>query len=173
MSKILGATRVCCCFLAVAISLGTPLALSSCSSNRKPTESASHAATPVPVLQFAEVADPGETANVVEYKYGEDTVRIRTPRTFEIKDAGPAHDTFGYPAVRFEIVDSQQAEFWKWTAGLVGHQMAILLDGKIVLTPKVNSALPGRGVVENGPNHWTDEEVKAIAARIRSQIHVR
>jgi hypothetical protein len=50
--------------------------------------------------------------------------------------------------------------------------MAIILDGKILTMPRVLSALNGSGIVEN-PEHWTDEEVRAIAARIRSEHHAR
>jgi hypothetical protein len=160
------------CLLALAVGLGAPFALPGCASHRKTAEPASPAATPIPILQFAAVAEPDEAVDVVEYEHDGGIVRVRTPRTFEIKDAKAADDTFGYPAVYFEIADSQQAEFRSWTASLVHHQMAIILDGKIIMTPRVNEALPGRGNVEN-PEHWTDEEVRAIAARIRSEAQAR
>jgi hypothetical protein len=160
------------CLLALAVGLGAPCALPGCASHRRTAEPASPAAAPIPILQFAAVAEPDETTDVVDYERGGGMVRIRTPRTFEIKDASPAHDAFGYPALQFEIADSQRAEFRTWTASLVDHQMAIILDGKILTMPRVLSALNGSGIVEN-PEHWTDEEVRAIAARIRSEAHAR
>jgi preprotein translocase subunit SecD len=158
--------------LAAAVSLVAPFGFSGCASDRKTAEPASRAAAPIPILQFAAVAEPDETVDVVEFERGGGMVRVRPPRTYEIKDASPAHDAFGYPALQFEIADSQKAEFRTWTASLVDHQMAIILDGRILTMPRVLSALNGSGIVEN-PEHWTDEEVRAIAARIRSEAHAR
>jgi hypothetical protein len=50
--------------------------------------------------------------------------------------------------------------------------MAIIVDGEIIMMPRVNSRLPGNGIVVNW-EHWTDEDVRAIAARIRSEDHAR
>jgi hypothetical protein len=124
---------------------------------------------PVPVLQFAAVADVDERKEVTEHVYADDTVRLRPPRAFEIQDARLAHDQNGYPAVLFVIADAEKEEFRRWTGTLVRRKMAMLIDGRVIAVPKVNSALPGAGIVVDDTRHWTVEEATALAERIRDR----
>jgi preprotein translocase subunit SecD len=128
-----------------------------------------HAVAKPPVLQFAEVADAGETQDVQPYDSPDGVVRLKKPRTFTIKTARPDSDANGYPAVWFEVADSEKEMFRRWTAELVDRHLAILVDGKVVTVPKVNSALPGAGIIDFGASHKSEEEVRDIAARIRGE----
>jgi preprotein translocase subunit SecD len=115
------------------------------------------------------VAELYEKEDAREYAYSDDTVLLRTVRTFGIQDARVYPDRNGYPAVLFVIADAEKDEFRRWTAGLVGRQMALLVDGKVVAIPNVNSALPGAGIVMDETRHWTMEEASTLAERIRDQ----
>ena len=123
----------------------------------------------VPILQFAAVADIDERGDVQEYAFADDTVRLRTPRTFAIQDARLFQDAGGYPAVLFVIADEAKEDFRLWTGILVRRQMAMLVDGRVVAVPKVKTALPGMGIVVDETRHWTVEEATALAERIRNQ----
>ena len=147
-------------------------ALSGCKSGSvESAESAETEAGRIPILQFAAVADVDERKEVEEYVYADDTVRLRTPRAFAIKDARLFRDQEGYPAVLFVIADDEKEEFRQWTGSLVRRQMAMLVDGRVVAVPRVQTALPGMGIVVDETRHWTVEEASALAERIRDQAH--
>jgi preprotein translocase subunit SecD len=142
-------------------------AASSCAGGSdKTTQPAAHASATNPILQFAEVADPGEEGSATE----NGDLRLGALKTFELKTVDVGSDSLGRPALKFEIVDSQQDEFHRWTGSLVGRRLAVLVDGKVLTAPTVRSALPGGGIVESGATPWTMEKVRALVDRIRSQI---
>jgi SecDF, P1 head subdomain len=150
--------------------IATSLFLASCG-----TGVASHATEPaasVPPLQFAEIADPGETQGIEDYarREGPMTYRLRTPRVFRLKSARRGVDENGFPAIEFEIADSQKEEFRTWTAELVDHQLAILVDGKVLTAPTVHSPVPGRGIIPlDIARNWTTQEIDALAAHIQGR----
>src|SRR5262245_44617916 len=85
---------------------------------------------PGPILQFALVAEPGEQGNFSEHDLDGKKLRIGPLQTYSIEEVRVGCDAMGRPALRFEIADSQKAEFTRWTGNLVDHRMAILIDGK-------------------------------------------
>jgi hypothetical protein len=119
-----------------------------------------------PILQFAAVVEPGEEPPGTEYQHGNEKLSLGDLRTFQIKDASLGSSAMGWPALRFEIADKQREEFSQWTASLVDRRMAVLLDGKVLWTPKVHSKLSGSGIVEFGEEHWTEDDVRKLAARL-------
>jgi hypothetical protein len=148
------------------VCLASPLLLAACESHHP--GHAAEPATAVSPLQFAEVANPGETKGVTEYATKEGSkLGLRAPRAFPIKSVRRTTDGLGYPAIEFEIDGPQQEAFRTWTAGLIGRRLAILVDGNLLTAPMVKSALPGHGVIESGAKPWTDEEVDSIVARIQ------
>ncbi len=153
----------------IAAMLSPAVGLSACSSGTEARPGA-QGSTPQPTLQFAEEAAPEQTTGVVELPFEGRTVRLKTPRTFALKDARQDYDALGYPAVHFEIADPQKEEFRRWTYELIDRQMALLLDGKVVTMPKVSSELPGDGIIDFGAMHKTKEEARELAARLRGQV---
>ncbi len=142
--------------------------LASCQSNRPTQPTGSSIAAPS--LQFAEVADSGETQGVAEYprREGGATIRLHTPpKVFQLKAIRREPDTLGWPGIGFEIADSQKDAFRAWTTELVDHQLAILVGGKVIASPKVISPLPGRGVIEGGALAWKAEDVDSMVAQIQ------
>ncbi len=139
---------------------------------RKPGEVAPHEAQSPPILQFAAEAVPGQDEGAADYPRddGGGVVRLQPPRAFVLKDVHATTDALGYPALGFELADSEQEEFHRWTAELVHHGLAILVDGRVITVPRVNTPLPGRGTVESGGQHWTEDQVRELVARIRGQI---
>jgi preprotein translocase subunit SecD len=143
------------------------LGVASCES--KPT--AAEVATASPsraIVEFAVVADAQQPAipgsRTVEYLGRSYT--IEPPRHFSIQRAEVAPDSNGYSAVAFELAASEQSSFREWTAAHVGRFMVALVDGEVVMMAKINSALPGAGIIESGAQPWTDEQARDLAARI-------
>jgi preprotein translocase subunit SecD len=153
--------------LLLAASSATLLALASgCHSDSKSSESArAHA----PVLQFGVVAELYEQEDASEYEGSFDDVKLTSVRTFAIQDARVYPDPQGHPAVLFVIAESEREAFRQWTGSLVGKQMALILEGKVVATPRIKTPLPGAGVVMDETKTWTADEAESIAERIRAQ----
>jgi preprotein translocase subunit SecD len=142
--------------------------LSACTSDSEKASSQPHSGSS-PVLQFGVVAELYEHEDAKEYPGSYDDVPLRSVRTFAIKDARVYPDPQGHPAVLFVIADAEREDFRRWTASLVGRQMALLVDGKVVATPTVKQPLPGAGIVMDETRTWTEDEANSIAERIRAQ----
>lgn len=121
-----------------------------------------------PVLEFAGEASVGDVVTSSVLGAGGQRILFGPVRRFAIKDAGLGADASGWPALTFEIADAQKSEFERWTESLVGRSIALLIDGKIVSTPTVQSPLTTGGIVDF-PEHRTEAEIRALAARIRDQ----
>jgi preprotein translocase subunit SecD len=118
------------------------------------------------VVEFARVADTGETTVVKTVTYQGSEVRLAEVRLFKIATASPSVDQMGLPAVAFELEAAEKQAFSDWTASIENKGMVILVDGEPVMLANVNGRLPGGGVINSGAKHWTAEEVRALAARI-------
>jgi SecD/SecF fusion protein len=86
----------------------------------------------------------------------------------DLASVGPDNDRDGFPAVRFEIVDEKKDAFGSFTEKYIDQQMAIVLNGEIVTDPKINSKLPGSGIIEGGGGGFTQKEVKDLVTVLRS-----
>lgn len=86
----------------------------------------------------------------------------------DLQSVGPDNDPNGFPAVRFEIVDEKKDAFGGFTEKHIDEQMAIVLNGEIVTDPKINSKLPGSGIIEGGAGGFTQKEVKDLVTVLRS-----
>ncbi len=158
-------SRILVLCIAAACAGSVPLA-SGCHSDSKASESSR---THAPVLQFGVVAELYEQEDAKEYEGSFDDVKLTSVRTFGIQDARVYPDPQGHPAVLFVIAEGERDEFKKWTGSLVGKQMAMLIEGKVVATPRIKTALPGAGVVMDETKTWTADEAQSIAERIRAQ----
>ncbi len=87
---------------------------------------------------------------------------------------GPAHsfearghvsrDDQGQPALGFEIIEAQKEAFSDLTETIVGQKLAVLVDGKVLTMPTLNSRLAGRGIIEGGGDGFTEEELLKLLA---------
>jgi preprotein translocase subunit SecD len=138
-----------------------------CQSHPPVAESASVSAAKA-VLEFAIVADDNVPApagsRTVEYNGHSYT--LEPARRFSIRRADVASDPNGFAGIAFEIAESEQAEFKRWTGEHVHHGLAAIIDGQVVMIATITSALPGSGMIFSGTESWSDEHARTLAARI-------
>lgn len=69
------------------------------------------------------------------------------------------YDNMGKPQIAFELNASGAQKFAEVTRENIGRQLAIVLDGEVQTSPKINSEIPGgKGVITG--NYTTDEAKK-------------
>ncbi len=56
-------------------------------------------------------------------------------------------DQTAYLAVGFELLPERMDAFASFTGNYVGRQLAVVLDGEVLSAPRIDEALPGRGVI--------------------------
>ena len=66
---------------------------------------------------------------------------------WELRSVTRAGDELGRPAVGFKTDARGASQMGRVTGNNVGRIMAVLLDGKIVTAPRINSKLPGSGII--------------------------
>jgi len=84
-------------------------------------------------------------------------------RAADLAQVEPRSDDLGYPAVGFELREGRQEAFGRFTGRIVNRKLAIVVRGKVVSAPNVNSRLPGAGIVEG---HFTEDEVEGLIEAI-------
>ncbi|MEO0649156.1 MAG: protein translocase subunit SecD, partial [Planctomycetota bacterium] len=67
--------------------------------------------------------------------------------------------------VGFEWPEIYAREFGKFTEAFRGRQMSIILNGKVEISPNINSPIYSRGVIEG---NYTPEEVDSLVTVLRS-----
>jgi len=154
-------------FTRLVAALTLVLVVASCAS-RTSTEQFVSASAPRSVLEFAMVADANQPAapgsSTVEYLGRSYT--LEPARHFSIQRAEVAADSNGFPAIAFELASNEQSSFREWTDSHVGRFMVALIDGEVVMMAKINSALPGAGIISSGRDPWTIEQARELADRI-------
>lgn len=86
----------------------------------------------------------------------------------DLESVGFTSDQMGMPAVSFEIAAAKKSSFGDFTQAHIGQFMAIVLNGEIVTQPRINSKLPGGGIIEGGRGGFTQKEVKDLVDTLRS-----
>lgn len=71
-------------------------------------------------------------------------------------------------SVRFEFADARKAAFEKFTGAHIGRAMAVIVDGKVHVTPVINVAIPGMGELRTPGNGYTHEQAQEMAAILES-----
>ena len=74
-------------------------------------------------------------------------------------------DSYGYPAVGFEMQSSRKGHFRDFTATNEGRQMAIVLNGEIETAPNITGPLPGGGIIQG---RYKAEDVKELITVLRT-----
>jgi preprotein translocase subunit SecD len=70
--------------------------------------------------------------------------------------------------VQYWITKDQSKEFNRWTGGHVGRRMAVILDGEVLCCLKLETALPGSGVLVRDSNGYSKKEAQSIVDRLTS-----
>jgi preprotein translocase subunit SecD len=89
--------------------------------------------------------------------------RVITGR--DLKSANPSRGQFGEPVVQFLLTAEGAQLFGKATGDNVGRGLAIVLDGKVVSAPRINSRITDSGIIEGG---FSDQEVQDLVTTLRS-----
>lgn len=68
-------------------------------------------------------------------------------------------DELGFPAVDVALVPADGKVFEEFTRRVVGRRLAVLVDGKVVLTPRVGQPLTGRFELGGG---FSEDDVRRL-----------
>ncbi|MFT5051002.1 MAG: SecD/SecF fusion protein [Chlamydiales bacterium] len=86
----------------------------------------------------------------------------------DLASVRPSQDQLGYPAVGFDMSTETRSAFSDFTGAHIEQQMAIVINGEIATFPRINSRLPGGGIIEGGAGGFTMEEVLELVTVLRS-----
>ncbi|WP_371227014.1 protein translocase subunit SecD [Roseovarius sp. 2305UL8-3] len=84
----------------------------------------------------------------------------------ELVDAQPDFDQNGRPAVSFRFNPTGARKFGDYTAANIGSPFAIVLDGKVISAPVIQSHIPGGSGIITG--NFTVEESTNLAVLLRA-----
>jgi preprotein translocase subunit SecD len=84
----------------------------------------------------------------------------------DLVDAQPAFDQNGRPAVNFRFNPTGARAFGDYTANNIGQPFAIVLDGKVISAPTIQSAIPGGSGIITG--NFTVEQSTELAVLLRA-----
>lgn len=84
----------------------------------------------------------------------------------ELTDARPDTDQNGYPAVAFRFNPTGARQFGDYTANHIGEPFAIVLDGKVISAPTIQSHIGGGSGIITG--RFTVQEATDLALLLRA-----
>ena len=82
-----------------------------------------------------------------------------------VETTGGKKDRRSVAVLKLTFTTAGLRKFTEITTALVGKQLGILVDGKLVATPAVLEALPGNSIRLTG--NYSKEEADAMAAKIK------
>lgn len=83
----------------------------------------------------------------------------------DLKTARPGLGQFNQPVVNFSLAADGAERFGRATGENVGRALAIVLDGKVVSAPRINSKISDSGYIEG---NFTQKDAEDLAAVLRS-----
>ena len=89
--------------------------------------------------------------------------RVITGR--DLKTARPTNGQFGEPEVNFILTSEGGKKFGDVTAASVGRNLAIVLDGRVISAPTIQSRITDQGVITGS---FTIQEVQDLVTVLRS-----
>jgi len=89
--------------------------------------------------------------------------RVITGR--DLRSASPSQGQLGQPVVQFMLAAEGAKIFADATGSNIGRALAIVLDGKVVSAPTINSRISDSGIIEG---NFTSEEVLDLVTTLRS-----
>ncbi len=119
----------------------TSMQLSHAEDSRKPEATLEfRLAANVPVEKWTKHSVPGA-----------DDVIFVSPQSVlsgrDIRKVSFYKDDNGHPTIGFTLTDGGSAKMWTATSENIGKRLAILLDGKVVSAPKIQSGIRKKGVI--------------------------
>ena len=110
-----------------------------------------------------DLRDPQTGKTLQTSYYALEKRRVITGR--DLKSANPSRGQFGQPVVQFLLTAEGAQLFGKATGDNVGRGLAIVLDGKVVSAPRINSRITDSGIIEG---NFSDQEVQDLVTTLRS-----
>jgi preprotein translocase subunit SecD len=107
--------------------------------------------------------DPATGRLLSETFYAVQRQRVITGR--DLRSASPSQGQLGQPVVAFRLSADGAQRFGEATGANVGRGLAIVLDGKIVSAPRINSRITDSGIIEG---NFTQQEVMDLVTTLRS-----
>ncbi|RPH57390.1 protein translocase subunit SecD [bacterium] len=89
----------------------------------------------------------------------------RTVTGRDLKNARPSIGQFRDPIVEFSLTPTGSEAFAKLTGENVGQPLAIVLDGRVVSAPWINSRIADSGIIEGG---FDQQEAQDLATVLKS-----
>jgi len=86
----------------------------------------------------------------------------------DLKNAYVSRDDNGRPAVSFSLTAEGAQKFSRLTEANVGRLLAIVLDGRIVSAPQINSRISDNGIITGGPTGFLPKEAEELALVLKS-----
>jgi len=126
-------------------------------------------ATPPPaVFEMAEVVAPGTPGalRLPSFDLAAPATFVVAPKQFTIAWAKPLEGVVRQPALSFEIVPGEQADFSAWTRARIGRSVTVLIDRRVTTVATIMSPLPSGGIIEFRGARLRAEEVEEIARRL-------
>ncbi len=123
------------------------------------------------IVQLPGIKDPDEALKLIRSTAFLEFKEVTNPNTGQmgptlmtgkaIQSARVGTDDLGIPEVDFTLTTSGTKKFGEITGRLVGEQLAIILDGKVVSSPVIKSKIDGgRGVISG---KFTIDEAKDLS----------
>lgn len=95
--------------------------------------------------------------------YAVERKRVITGR--DLRSASPGSGQFNQPIVHFSLTPDGARMFGDATGANVGRGLAIVLDGKVMSAPSINSRITDSGIIEG---RFTQQEVQDLVTVLRS-----
>jgi preprotein translocase subunit SecD len=109
---------------------------------------------------------PGLTGSGADPTMGVYLVRrVATITGSDLRNARPTIDEFNQPAVSFTLNSDGAAKFGRATSENVGRQLAIILDGRVMSAPTIESRIEREGRITGS---FTSQEASDLALVLRS-----
>lgn len=114
-------------------------------------------------VMVEEIQDPDTNQVVGERYWALEDSSIVTGR--DLKNARPGLGQFQQPVVNFSLKAEAAETFGEATGANVGRGLAIVLDGKVVSAPRINSQIRDQGMIEGD---FSQQEVQDLVTTLRS-----
>ncbi len=118
-----------------------------------------------PDLEILEGDQRDRETQAVTGKYYYAVEKRRTVTGRDLSNARPGQGQFGQPIVEFTLKPAGADAFGELTGKNVGSGLAIVLDGRVVSAPVVNSRISDRGQIEGG---FTAKSAQDLSTVLRS-----
>jgi preprotein translocase subunit SecD len=110
-----------------------------------------------------DVRSPDTDELVGERYWAVEATSVITGR--DLKNARPGVGDFQQPVVNFTLSPDAADRFGQATGENVGRGLAIVLDGKVVSAPRINSRISDQGMIEG---QFTQQQVQDLVTTLRS-----